>query len=566
MSLDIIKSQIEKFLISKTPEVMAIRGDWGVGKTYSWKKFLKEAKNENKITLKRYSYVSLFGLNSLESLKYAIFENVINRELIGTEASVETFKENRLALLESLSRKTLNPLKKFLSLGSLTLPLESLSFLSLNETLICVDDLERRGHGLDPKDVLGLISFLKEQKRCKIVLLLNDEKMGSDEYFDHREKVFDIQLKFDPTAEESASIAFEKKNSEFAILKELTQKLEINNIRVLKKIEYFVEQVIPLLKGYEEEVTYGAIHSLTLFTWCYYCSKDGAPTLEFVTNSTYSSYLGLEKDKEENEEESDWRAILRKYNYTSFDNIDRVLAESVQTGFLNKKDFIKEASAKNDEIIGSKGRDSFFASWKAYHNSFNNNEDEVINEIYESLKTNILFISRLDLNGAVNLFRKLSQDQKASEMIDFYMENRSDESQIFNLNEGLFPGDKIDDEIVQKFNSVYEDSVLEENASQVLGRIAGTNSWNPSDVVVLANTSVEEYFQLFKSEAGEHLSSYVKRCLEFGGYGDSNKEYTKIAQNAREALIRIGDENDINKLRVRKFGIEIPEETHRERD
>lgn len=85
MSVEVIKDQIFQFLSSDQPEVMAIKGEWGVGKTYSWKKFLKEACAENKLNLERYSYVSLFGINSLEAFKYTIFENVIKKEIVGTE-------------------------------------------------------------------------------------------------------------------------------------------------------------------------------------------------------------------------------------------------------------------------------------------------------------------------------------------------------------------------------------------------------------------------------------------------------------------------------------------------
>lgn len=47
MSLHVAKEQIERFLNSDLPEVMAIKGTCGVGKTYIWNKLLKEA-NENK--------------------------------------------------------------------------------------------------------------------------------------------------------------------------------------------------------------------------------------------------------------------------------------------------------------------------------------------------------------------------------------------------------------------------------------------------------------------------------------------------------------------------------------
>ena len=561
MSLKIIESQIEKFLISKTAEVMVIKGKWGVGKTYSWKNFLLDAKKKKKIGLEKYSYVSLFGINSLESFKFGIFENLIDIKDLPDETNYGNRKGKNPGInisqwKDSIALVTKLPvLKKYIPAN-----LESLLFSTINSSLICIDDLERAGENIKVKEVLGLMTVLKEQKACKVLLLLNDEEEGLKDYYKYKEKVVDLELRFDLTPEESANIAFINPANEFKIKRERAQELKIINIRALKKIEYFVERVIPLLKEYEEEVTNHVIHSLTLLTWCYYCSNDGAPSLEFITSLSYRNYLGLGKDSEVVDEKSEWMSILRSYNYTSFDSIDRVLAEFVQTGFINEEDFIHEASAMNNEILSVKGRNSFHDSWKPYHNSFNDNESEVVDSLYKSLKENILTISWRDLNGVVTIFRELENDSKASELIDFYIEKRKGENGIFNINEDLMPSDRsIDEEIVEKFSSAYAESVLVENASKVLKRLSTTNDWNESDVAVLENTSVEDYYQLFKSEVGDHLASYINRCLEFGRYGNANnKRYLEIANRARKALIKIGSENRLNKVRVKKFGVNIP--------
>ena len=78
---------------------MAIKGEWDVGKPYGWKKFLLAAKTSGKVVLIRYSYVSRFGISSssLEAFKCTIFENVMKKELIGTEASVDTFTRTKRA-------------------------------------------------------------------------------------------------------------------------------------------------------------------------------------------------------------------------------------------------------------------------------------------------------------------------------------------------------------------------------------------------------------------------------------------------------------------------------------
>jgi hypothetical protein len=55
MSLDLIKQEVRRFLSTAEPEVVCIKGRWGVGKTFAWNGYVEEYKNS--ITLPRYSYV-----------------------------------------------------------------------------------------------------------------------------------------------------------------------------------------------------------------------------------------------------------------------------------------------------------------------------------------------------------------------------------------------------------------------------------------------------------------------------------------------------------------------------
>ena len=84
-SLKIIEEQINRFLENETPEVIAIRGAWGTGKTYAWNMYLRNAQSNAKVALDKYSYVSLFGINSLDELKFSIFANCIETEQISSD-------------------------------------------------------------------------------------------------------------------------------------------------------------------------------------------------------------------------------------------------------------------------------------------------------------------------------------------------------------------------------------------------------------------------------------------------------------------------------------------------
>ena len=78
MSVKLVNDEIAKFLARSDAEVLCVRGKWGVGKTYAWREGVRIARQDKKkIALKRYSYVSLFGISSLDELKSAIFENVL---------------------------------------------------------------------------------------------------------------------------------------------------------------------------------------------------------------------------------------------------------------------------------------------------------------------------------------------------------------------------------------------------------------------------------------------------------------------------------------------------------
>jgi hypothetical protein len=556
MSINVIKSQIKKFLATNTPEVMAIKGAWGVGKTYSWKKFLCEAKTDSSIALNRYSYVSLFGVNSLEALKYTIFENIIGKDLIGTEASIATFKDNTTDLLETMGRKSLGFFKGMSRLKDFTPAIDSLSFLSLNKTLICIDDLERKGSSLSIKDVLGLISLLKEQKKCKIVLLLNDSEEGLEDYIKYREKVIDIELMFAPTAEECTNIAYDGKGYVYEKLTELTNKLDIKNIRILKKIEKLINLAMPYLEDYEQEITYQFIHSLTLFSWCYYSSMKEVPSLDFVTNLGYG-FLGIGDDKKESDEITQWKIMLGQYGYQNTDELDLILAEAVRTGYFVENKLKEEALKKNALIVATKSEGAFSEAWRLYHESFSSNQDEVISTLYESFKRNAKYISPLNLNGTVTLFRELGENEKASELINFYIEIRKNERELFDIESNYFFGDACDKEIVDKFNAQYFTAVSDEKAAQVLARISGRNGWNQKDEVILANTTIDEYYELFKSETGRHLSSYVNTCLRFGQSSNASEQQRQIAIRVKGALQRIASESEINRRRVKKFGVEI---------
>src|SRR3989344_9430678 len=199
MSIRLVKEEIKRFLISSEPEVLCIKGKWGVGKTFTWNRYLDEATRDGKVGLSNYSYVSLFGQNSLEELKYTMVENMVSQQ------STQNWK--------SIFGKGTKITKYIPARYKDILPDKSILFSVVKNQIVCIDDLDRAGENISVKNVLGLASFLKEQRKCKVILILNDEVLtekSKNEFNLHLEKVIDVEMNFEPTPSEAVEIAIDK--------------------------------------------------------------------------------------------------------------------------------------------------------------------------------------------------------------------------------------------------------------------------------------------------------------------------------------------------------------------
>ena len=558
MSIEIIEKQISRFLASEAPEVMSIKGAWGVGKTYAWTKYLNNAKNLHKIAFKKYSYVSLFGINSLDDLKFSIFENMVDRQSIGRKPTVESFKSNTADLLRSLGKKTRPLISTNASIDHYHSMLNSLAFLSLEKTIICIDDFERKGKSIEAQDILGLISQLKEQKKCKVVLILNDESLSEDSSIDYiklREKVVDTELRFAPTAEDCVEIALKTDKISRQLGSNII-KLGINNIRIIKKIEKLAELLIPLLKEYEDAVLTQALRTVTLLTWCYYGQSNDTPDYNFVISRT-STFGDLDDEVTLSTQQQLWCTVLRQYDNYSIDEFDLQIARLVENGYIDEKGLRDEAVILNEKIRAASSESSFQEAWRKFNESFDDNDQEVIACLSDSFKNNAKYISPVNLDGAVRLLRYLGKEKLATKIIDLYIDKRKGNAELFNLDAAAIPGEIKDTEIIEKFARKYEELSARRSLKEICDQLIGGESWSDEAESQLAQVKVEEYIALFKSVKGQTLSQYVDLCLKFRHLSATTEYQERISDKAAAALKIIGRESKLNASRVRRFGIRV---------
>jgi KAP family P-loop domain len=254
----------------------------------------------------------------------------------------------------------------------------ALSFLTIRKQIVCIDDLERCGKGLDVSDVLGLTSFLRQQRSCKIILVLNDEQLKAEQkqwFESYLEKVVDVSLTLQPTPSESIAIAIRGTDDLSMRIAERCTSLGIANIRVIRRIERYVHAIRPMLQEFEPEVFHAAIGSIALFCWSH-DQPDEGPTLEFLTTKKAKSVFGLTtEDRELPEKEAAWNALLEAYGYRYTDDFDLALIKGIKDGYFDPSEIKRLGSEANQKVIASKADGSFEQAWSGYHDSFDDNQD-----------------------------------------------------------------------------------------------------------------------------------------------------------------------------------------------
>lgn len=559
-----MRAEIERFLSGTDPEVLCISGKWGVGKTYSWNYFLKSAKDGKKIDLKHYAYVSLFGLKNLNDLKYALFEATRPTEKIG-----ETFEwgdlnsESFITTLERPVRAVLAHVSKMSRLQNVIGATESILFSSVKNQLICIDDLERAGSGLDVLDVFGLISFLKEQRGCKVVLLLNKEEIEEKQraVFDKQfEKVVDAHFQFEPTPEEAAEIVFPSPEGIREDLHHHCVTLGIVNIRVIKKIEKICARLEEILKDKYPHLLHQAIHSATLFAWSKYQKDNVPPSFEFLRD--VSRLHGLLRDKEKaSEDDRKWKELMAEYKFANVDDFDLSIRVIVESGLPDKDALLEAAEKQNKGVTKAKQEQLIHDTWDLYHGSFDHNENEVMDKIFKVSLANLKVISPSNLNATVCTLKDFGRKENAAELIKKYIEERPDEKNLYDLKGSAFGSDVQDPDILQAFEKKLAGFVDDRNPVDVLEAMVRNRGWNLEDVELLDKLSTEDFYKIFKTEKGDRLHIVIKGALQQKSKESvESKENGSIAERAKKALEKIARETRLNAKRVAAQGIKLPDD------
>ena len=253
-----LEKKLVKLIETEKPCAIALTGEWGVGKTQFWNNFKK--KHNDQFKLRKYAYVSLFGIDSLESLKYEIAVKTHK-----ADQSEDRMQGAKLLFNKALDTVDLSSIEgKGLSLNiGKSLITSALSSLVSN-TVICIDDVERISDSLSVKDVMGLVNDLKLEKNCQVIIILHDAK-ASEQFQEYKEKVLDEVLVFDDNLDILETFITDEIALE--VMQLFYRTIKVKNLRFYKKIFNNYKQIITSIASLSKTSKEYILKNLLVIRW-----------------------------------------------------------------------------------------------------------------------------------------------------------------------------------------------------------------------------------------------------------------------------------------------------------
>lgn len=551
-----VEKELERFLETDEAEVLCIYGKWGVGKTTAWNNAVRTAQVTKSIALKKYSYVSLFGLNSIEDIRVAIFQN---QEPTNKVSNLKLRK--RIAPYSEALKQVLKEIPQIEEYSKFAMPFVHPLITAVDRHLICLDDLERLGSGLELKQVFGLVSQLRDERGCKVVLLANEDAVTGDaakQLNEYREKVVDQYLHFAPTPAECAELAQVSRT-----LRDTAISLRITNIRILKKIERFAESVCNEVAREDDPVRSRLVRSCCVLGWVHF-DRD-APPVE-VLKDRFSKALKRAAGGQSSVDtmpsdprEASWNATLDLVGWTNFDALDEVLFDGIRNGWFDYDRISVEVDAIRKHLEKSGTLAAVGEAWKLFHGSFDDNEEEVIQALFDSHRAAMKELDVESVDQIVRLLRQWNREREANELIDQYLFVHAGERHWFNEPEMRVRGGVQDVTFKSKLDAEFVKLGKAQDQVNLILRMS-SGALNNYDYAFAATITEDRIYEELKRRKGQELKLFVEACFASDRVLNARKTEREISRKAKLALKRIGAESEFNKLRLAKYGsLEVPQ-------
>lgn len=532
MSVQSVRTALREFLLGPMGRSLVLTGRWGVGKTFTWNRIRYEVAKQKALPV--YSYVSLFGMGDIQAVKTAIFLNAI----APAPDTPTNIKDAARTALDGLKKRVAPFLKAIPVLKDADTA--TLMSWAVRKNLICIDDLERRNPSLRLADIMGLVSYLKEECDCQVLVIANDEEFGEEKahFRIHFEKVFDVAILLEPTPQEAASFV-EGASRGAQMARQVTIALGVTNARLIGKIIALANQIDADLESSADPVVEEVIRSLVVIARSYFESP-GAPPLDFLDRRRGDLAFDLvDAQREKTSQEIDWNSTLQAVGFDGFGETEHLLCAALARGYFDPaalRELCVEANANHERNLL---RQPFYAIVNELDCRWGGQIAHFLPRLEAAISEAGVALYLGDIALACQMFNRLARRDLADKHASQYLAQvpPDDDSLFFGVERYPEPLRAL---IHQHRRERADTRPLIEVISGLPREPLEHNSFER-----LARATPEEIAAAFRSYSGNFSVLFVE--FERAGVNDV------VYQRAIAALRILADESDLNAVRAQPF-------------
>lgn len=557
------KAAMDRFLSDSEPAVLSVKGHWGVGKTYTWNKYLRElqgrASEFEDIDQRNYAYCSLFGLQSIADVKGTLFGSL--KPIFEKEGKSKNWfskaGKNSLEGLDGAQIPMLGSIKGTSQLAKLILE------KSIKDLVICFDDLDRKEPCLTDSAFLGLVTGLRDLKNCKVVLLYNDDIVENEEdtnevfksFMEYREKVVDHEFAYRPTPDECFNIAFDgsqlgislsSNDIRSKVVAAALKPLQMNNIRILKKVrnalEYFTETLgdtypKALSSNYSQIVKLSAI---------YYQHGSELKLKDILSYTPYRLALEDEKDKEDPKEKR-LLGLLKNYDYHHVE-FDSLIEDYLRDGYIDTAKYEQLLSDIEKRQDYAKVQAGHSAHWHALYNNFIVSGEDFIRDHKSFLDSHYDDIDVYSMEASLGAINAVGGDIDIYEYMDKKLHSiLQNVSSIRSIRDDSHRGSQA---LREHCEAIYWEIRKPLPVAEAVDKMTGNGGWDPMDAIDLEPLSQSDFYNWIVASDDPDLIRKIKELRTRLPHSEKGEE---IREKLDAALTQVAQRSKIDALRVRNY-------------
>ncbi|GFE87718.1 hypothetical protein [Steroidobacter agaridevorans] len=539
---------LQRFVADDEFSVLALSGNWGIGKTHLWMEFTK-----GKLPAKfnGVSYVSLFGLASIDALRLKATGNIVLRK--DRSEILRRYKDQAKTSLipYDLVSSGMNKIAQVLGSGWMGLATEA-AYWFLRDSLVCLDDIERADDDLTPAMIMGFVDELKS-KGCKIVLVLNREKARQDELTRYWEKVVDIDVKLKPTIADNVSIAFAPSTIEAAYghwARPVFEAVEADNIRVHKRAAWLTRQLDKLLTDYPTELRRYVTEHAAVLTWALIDPSAAIPPAMILSSQYGSLYLTMIKEAGKERELTDverrWVSATERLDFSPA-SFDPVLIDLITTGWCDTDALAALLRDLATEFRVNSARRRLRETYRLYQESFALNRNAYVATLRGVLADELNHLSLFEFDGGIDSLKRNGGDFE--DLVTRYISDRGSHLQAVAeaSEQNTQPiNARLAAEILRR-EQQYEST--RHSIDSVAEHLISSDGWSPTHIRFLQNQTSDKFKNWLLSNPS-NLREKITAILDFRKM--DNEFHRNAASPLEQALRGLADEDEFHRERIEK--------------